>query len=156
MAGRLAQAGYIVLAPDIFYRFGPYGLFDARDVLRGDAMAVLGPLMATTSNAKAAEDTAALLDYLDTRGDAGDPVGAVGLCSGGGMAIAAAGAHPERIAAAASFHGGNLATDAADSPHRYAPRLRAELSIAAAGVDDSFPPAMAARLEEGLRAAGVR
>ena len=56
----------------------------------------------------------------------------------------------------ASYHGGNLATDAADSPHRYAPRLRAELYVAAAEIDDSFPQAMAERLETALKEAGVR
>ncbi len=156
MAERLAAAGYVVLLPDLFYRFGPYGPFDAKEVLKGDFRAIIGPLMATTGNAKAAGDTGAFLAYLDTRSDIrGDKVAAVGFCMGGGMAIAAAGTRPDRVAAVASFHGGNLATDAPDSPHTYAPKLQAELYIAAAEKDGSYPPAMAERFEQAIAAAHV-
>ena len=119
MAERLASSGYVVLLPDLFYRFGRYGPFDPQEVFKGDVRAILGPLMATTGNAKAAEDTEALLAYLDTRSDVSGKAGAIGFCMGGGMAIAAAGTWPDRFAAVASFHGGNLATDATDSPHSY-------------------------------------
>src|SRR3546814_11624893 len=84
MAQRLADAGYIVLLPDLFYRYGPYGPLVPTEVFKGDVGAILGPLMATTGNVKAAEDTAGFLAYLDTRTDvAGDKVGAVGFCMGG-------------------------------------------------------------------------
>ena len=119
-------------------------------------MAILGPLMATTDNAKAAADTAKFLTYLDTRADVTGAVGAVGFCMGGGMALSAAASYPDRIAAVASFHGGNLATDAITSPHLLAKKLHAEVYIAAAENDDSYPPAMAARLETSLRDAAVR
>ncbi len=92
MAQRLADAGYIVLLPDLFYRYGPYGPLVPKEVFAGNFRAILGPMMATTGNDKAAEDTEAFLAYLDTRGDvAGRKVGAVGFCMGGGMALAAAG-----------------------------------------------------------------
>ena len=157
MASQLAAAGAVVLLPDLFYRYGPYGPFVPKEVFKGDFRAVLGPLMATTGNDKAAADTEALLAYLDTRGDvAGRGIGAVGFCMGGGMALASAGTYPERFAAAASFHGGNLATDAPTSPHLLAPRLKAEIYIAAAENDGSYPPAMAERLERSLTEAGVR
>lgn len=157
MAERLAASGYVVAVPDLYYRYGPYGPFVPKQVFAGDFRATLGPLMATTGNDEAAEDTGALLAHLDTRGDvAGRRVGAVGFCMGGGMAIAAAGTYPDRFAAVASFHGGNLATDAPASPHRLAPRLEAELYIAAAQDDGSYPPEMAERMEHALAAAGVR
>ncbi|WP_175105061.1 dienelactone hydrolase family protein [Pararobbsia alpina] len=157
MAQRLADAGYVVLLPDLFYRYGPYGPFDPVEVFKGDVRSILGPLMATTGNEKAAEDTGALLTYLDTRTDVDHKnIGAVGFCMGGGMAIAAAGTYPDRFAAVASFHGGNLATDAPGSPHRYAPQLKAELYIAAAEGDESYPLPMAQRLENALDQAGVR
>jgi carboxymethylenebutenolidase len=157
MAQRLADDGYIVLLPDLFYRYGPYGPFVPKEVFAGDFRAILGPLMATTGNGKAAEDTAALLAYLDTRNDfTGGKIGAVGFCMGGGMALAAAGTYPDRFAAAASFHGGNLATDAPTSPHLLAPKLQAEIYIAAAENDGSYPPEMAARLEQALATNNVR
>ncbi len=157
MARRLADNGYLVLLPDMFYRYGAYGPFVPKEIFAGDFRAILGPLMATTGNNKAAEDTEAFLAYLDTRGDvAGRKLGAVGFCMGGGMAVAAAGTYPDRFAAVASFHGGNLATDAPTSPHLFAPKLKAEIYIAAAENDHSYPPEMAARFEAALAQNGVR
>ncbi len=157
MARRLADAGYLVLLPDLFYRHGPYGPFVPKELFAGDFRAIIGPLMATTGNGKAAEDTEFLLAYLDTRDDfAGRKVGAVGFCMGGGMALTAAGTYPDRFAAVASFHGGNLATDAPASPHLLAQQLKAEVYIAAAENDGSYPPEMAKRLETALAQAGVR
>ena len=85
----------------------------------------------------------------------GPQIGVVGFCMGGGMALTAAGCFPERIAAAASFHGGNLATDAPTSPHLLAGSMRGEIYVAAADRDNSYPAAMADRLEAALAAGGV-
>lgn len=157
MARRLATMGFVVLLPDLYYRYGTYAPLVPSEVFAGDAMAILGPLMSTTGASKAAKDTAAFLAFLDAqRTVAGAPVGAVGFCMGGGLAIAAAAAHSERFVAVASFHGGNLATDAEDSPHRLASRLSAEVYVASAEADESFPPAMATQLQEAMDAAGIR
>jgi len=157
MARRLASAGYLVLLPDLFYRYGPYGPLVPKEVFAGDFRAILGPMMATTGNDKAAEDTEAFLAYLDTRADvAGRGIGAVGFCMGGGMALVAAGTYPDRFAAVVSFHGGNLATDAPTSPHLWAPKLKAEVYVAAAENDRSYPPEMAERFEKALAEARVR
>lgn len=157
MARTLATGGYLVLLPDLFYRYGPYDPFVPAEVFKGDFRAILGPLMATTDNLRAAEDTGDLLAYLDTRDDvAGHAVGAVGFCMGGRMALTTAGTYPDRVAAVASFHGGHLATDEPASPHRLAPKLTAEVYVAAAEKDGSYPPDMAERLEEALSEAGVR
>jgi carboxymethylenebutenolidase len=157
MAQRLADAGYVVLLPDMFYRAGSYGPFVPKELFAGDFRAVIGPLMATTGNDKAAEDTGAFVAYFETRSDvAGSELGAVGFCMGGGMALAAAGTYPDRFAAVASFHGGNLATSAPTSPHLLAPKLKAEIYIAAAENDASYPPEMAERFEQALAQAGVR
>jgi carboxymethylenebutenolidase len=157
MAHQLAAGGYLVLLPDLFYRYGPYEPFVPAEVFKGDFRAILGPLMATTDNVKAAEDTGALLAYVNTRDDvAGSKLGAVGFCMGGRMALTATGTYPNRFAAVASFHGGNLATDEPTSPHLLAPKLEAEVYIAAAENDGSYPPEMAERLEKALSAAEVR
>ena len=157
MSQRLADAGYVVLLPDLFYRYGPYGPLVPAEVFKGDFRVILGPLMATTGNDKASEDTAAFLSYLQSRGDvAGSQVGAVGFCMGGGMALAAAATYPDRFAAVASFHGGRLATDAPTSPHWLVPKLRAEVYLGVAENDQSYPPEMATKLEQALSAANVR
>ena len=85
----------------------------------------------------------------------GSKLGAVGFCLGGGMAIAAAGTYSDRFAAAISFHGGGLASDAPDSPHKFAPKLAAELYIGAAENDKSYPPQMAQKFEQALNEAHV-
>ena len=154
---RLADGGYAVLVPDLFYRYGAYGPLDPKEAFVGDFRAMVGPLMATTNNLKAARDTEALLAYLDTRDDvARDKIGTLGFCMGGGMAITAAGTYPDRVAAAASFHGSRLATDDPASPHLLAPKIRAELYIAVADNDRSCPPDMVERFTQALDDAGVR
>ncbi len=113
--------------------------------------------MAATGPRKAAEDTRYLLDYLDTRDDVkGETIGTVGFCMGGAMALAAAGTWPDRVAAAASYHGGGIASDKPDSPHLLAPRITAEVYVAGADNDPSYPPEMADRMEKALTDAGVR
>lgn len=157
MAARLADAGYVVLLPDMFYRYGPHDPLDPMAVFAGDVRTTIGPMMATTDNGKAAADTEAFLAYLDTRGDVAAPkIGTMGFCMGGGMALTVAGHYPERVAAVASFHGGNLATDAATSPHLVAPRIKAEVYIAGADNDRSYPPEMAERLDKALSEARVK
>lgn len=157
MGQRLADGGYVVLVPDIFYRAGPYEPLDARKVFAsGDVRAAIGHLFASTDNRRAGEDTEAFLAYLHGREDvAGTKVGTTGYCMGGAMSLTAAGTYPDRVAAAASFHGGNLATDSELSPHLLAPRIEARVYVAGADHDNSYPPEMAARLDQALSAAGV-
>jgi len=157
MGQRLADAGYVVLLPDLFYRYGAYDELDPKEVFAsGSVREVIGPLMSTTSTLKAAEDTEAFLAYLDSRDDvAGSKVGTTGYCMGGGMSLTAAGAFPDRIAAAASFHGGNMANDTDLSPHLAAAKIKGRVYVSGADKDDSYPPEMAARLEKALSDAGV-
>ena len=75
---------------------------------------------------------------------------------GGGYALRAAGVFPDRVAAAASFHGGSLATDRPDSPHQLAGHMRARVYVGAAGIDPGFTDEQRRRLDAALRAAGVR
>jgi len=157
MGQRLADAGYTVLLPDLFYRIGPYAPLNPKEVFaQPDIRKTLAKYFGSTDNRRAAEDTAAFIAYLDTRSDvASKKIGVTGYCMGGGMAITAAGIYPDRIAAAASFHGGNLATDSDISPHLLAPKIKARVYIGVAEEDHSYPPEMAARFEAALREAGV-
>jgi carboxymethylenebutenolidase len=157
MAQRLADNGYLVLLPDMYYRWGAYAPMVPAEVFKGDFRTLIGPMMATTGNAPAAQDTAAFLAWLGTNPHvAGTKVGTVGFCMGGGMAITAAGTYPDRVAAAASFHGGRLATDEPTSPHLLSGQIKAELLIAGADNDASYPLDMAERLTAALTEAGVR
>jgi carboxymethylenebutenolidase len=154
MAQRLADLGYVVLLPDLFYRFGTYGPFTGTAFSDETAKAQIMIMVRGTSQEMTRRDTASFLDTLVAAGVTG-PIGTVGYCMGGGRAVTAAGAFPERVAAAASFHGGNLASDAEDSPHRLAGGIKGRVYVGVAGVDGSFPPEQSARLAEALRTAEV-
>jgi carboxymethylenebutenolidase len=158
MGERLARGGYVVLLPDLFYRAGPYRPLDPKKVFAsGDVRNTLGHLLASTDNRRAAEDTAAFLSYLDTHPDvAGKEVGTTGYCMGGGISLTVAGSFPDRVVAAASFHGGNLATDSPMSPHLLAPMMKGVIYVAGADEDEFYPPAMAERLDRALTDAVVR
>jgi carboxymethylenebutenolidase len=74
---------------------------------------------------------------------------------GGGLSLSAAGNFPDRVIAAASYHGGGLATEATDSPHRLASRIKARVYVAGAVEDPSFPDEQKQLLTEALQAAKV-
>lgn len=155
MAERLGSHGYAVLVPDLFYRAGAYGPFDAKTAfVEEKTRTELRALIGGTTQEMTARDTASFIDALAKAGATG-PIGTVGYCMGGSRALNAAVAHPGRIVAAASFHGGNLASDATDSPHRSAAKIKARVYVGSAGVDGSFPPEQSAILAESLRTAGV-
>ena len=154
MAERIAAAGYHVVVPDLFYRFAPYGPFDSSAFSQEDSRKAIMTLIHGTTHEMTARDGAAFIAALRERG-AGGPIATVGYCLGGGRALTAAARYPGDIVAAASFHGGNLASDAPDSPHLQAGAIKARVYVATAGVDQSFPPAQSARLAEALREGGV-
>jgi len=158
MAERLASHGYSVLLPDLFYRAGPYQPVHPATLLSDpEQRAQFAKFYSSTSLAKARADTAAFLAFLDAQPAVkGAKVGCVGYCMGGGMALTAAGAYPDRVAAAASFHGGRLATDHAESPHLLAPKMRGHIYVACAENDASFPDDQRILLEKSLVDAGVR
>jgi carboxymethylenebutenolidase len=155
MATRLTSAGYTVLVPDLFYRSGAYGPFDAGSAFNDPSTReqIMGMLKATTQE-MTKRDTQAFLQVLGNSGASG-PIGTVGYCMGGARALTAAAAYPDRVVAAASFHGGQLAGDAPDSPHRLAGQIRARVYVGSAGEDNSFPPEQSGRLAQALREGGV-
>jgi carboxymethylenebutenolidase len=59
---------------------------------------------------------------------------------GGPIAFRTAAAVPDRVGAVASFHGGGLVTDAADSPLAKASKTKASFLIAIAQNDDQRTP----------------
>jgi carboxymethylenebutenolidase len=155
MAERIVGEGYAVLVPDLFYRFGSYGPFDAKTAFSDErTRAELMGMIRGTSQDMTRRDTAAFIAALTDAGATGR-IGTVGYCMGGGRAITAAAAYPDRVAAAASFHGGHLAGDAPDSPHLHVSTIKGRVYVGSAGVDGSFPPEQSARLAEALRRAEI-
>jgi carboxymethylenebutenolidase len=158
LGARLAKNGYFVLLPDLFYRSGPYEAMDARTVFSDPEQRkqLAEKFSSRISQAKIMGDTRAFLDYLAAEPDArAGGIGVTGYCMGGLMALTAAGTFPDRIVAAASFHGSRLATDAPESPHWLAPKMKARVYVAGAIDDASFPDEMKQRLETAFTEAGV-
>ncbi|MEU3302490.1 dienelactone hydrolase family protein [Streptomyces sp. NPDC006678] len=160
MADRLASAGYTVLVPNVFYRHGRAPVVELPDFIdpgqRPELFEALGPVMRDLTPELAMRDADAYLSFLAASPLADDgPVGLTGYCMGAVLALRTAGTYPERVAAAACFHGGRLATDAADSPHLLADRITAELYFAHADQDPSMTADQIALLERTLTAAGV-
>lgn len=154
---RLAASGYYVLLPDLYYRAGPYEPMDFSIFTDPEKRKVLmEKFMGPANSANVMSDTQAFLDYLATQPDVKrGKVGTTGYCMGGKLALIAAGTYPDRIAAAASYHGGGLANDAPDSPHQLAPKIKARVYVAGAIEDASFNDEAKARLEDALTSAGV-
>jgi len=157
MAQRLASYGYFVALPNLYYRTGAFPPFDRQAVLtEGPERDRFKSMIQSVNSELVMRDTAAVIEMLDRRATVRrGSIGVVGYCMGGGYALTAAATFPDRVVAAASFHGGSLATDKADSPHTLAPRIRARVYVGAAEIDPSFPPEQQQRLERALSDAGV-
>lgn len=157
MAQRLASNGYIVALPNLYYR-SPFAPF-APDVVatEGPERERFKSMIASINQKMVMDDTRLVIERIDIHPSVRRGAwGTVGYCMGGGYALSAAGTFPGRVVVAASFHGGSLATDKPDSPHRLAPKMRARVYIGAAEIDASFPPEQQVRLEGALTDAGVR
>jgi carboxymethylenebutenolidase len=155
---RLATYGYFVLLPDLFYRSGQYEPMDPH-VVFGDPdkrKTLTERFFALATPANIMSDTHAFMGYLAAQPDVKPGgIGTTGYCLGGLMSLTAAGTYPDRIVATASYHGGRLATDAPDSPHLLAPKIKSRVYVAGAIEDQSFPDEMKERLEVALTRAGV-
>jgi carboxymethylenebutenolidase len=160
MAQRIAEWGYVVLAPNVFFRDGSAEELEPKTDLRepGEREAFFANVMprvqALTSD-KAERDIPAYLEALrGLPGVAPGAVGTTGYCMGARLAIRTAALDPE-VAAVAGFHGGGLVTDADDSPHLGLPKARAEFVFGHADNDRSMPPEAIATLGDSLREAGL-
>ena len=155
---RLATHGYFVVLPDLFYRSGPYEPMDPHTVFADPEKRkmLMEKFFAPATPANVMSDTRAFLDYIAAQREVRQGgIGTTGYCMGGLMSLTAAGTYPEEIVATASYHGGRLATNAPDSPHLLAPKIKSRVYIAGAIEDQSFPDEMKARLEQALTEAGV-
>lgn len=150
MARRLGTAGYFVMLPNLYYR--RLREFDVESSGREEMFEHMHSL----SNAMVCEDVQVLLDFAASDRAARDgKMGCVGYCMSGPFVFAAASAFPDRIAAAASFHGVRLFGNAEDSPHLNAEKIRGEMYFGCAEADEYAPQQMIDDLERHLAGTGV-
>ena len=159
MADRIAGAGYVVLAPNVFYRAGRAPVLPMPDPTDAEQRASffqsLRPVIDQLTPERLAADGEAYLDYLGKVTSPG-PVAITGYCMGARVGWRIAAAHPDRVVALAGFHAGGLVTDAPDSPHRAAADVNAELYFGFADQDPSMTAEQIAEFERALDEAGAR
>ncbi|MBW6390713.1 dienelactone hydrolase family protein [Billgrantia antri] len=157
-AQQLADNGYAVLMPNIYYR-------DARGPVVPEGKSFRAPDVRPTLFGYAgrltpealSRDFAALLSCIDNEREfAEGKIGVVGYCMTGAFALRMAAEHPERVAAAAGFHSANLAK--ADDPNslvHVVEAIEGRVYLGHADKDELLPPEQIARMDGALAKAGV-
>jgi len=143
MGKRLAESGYTVLVINPFYRTKKAPTAPEHpDFNDPPTRQALFSLAGTLSPATALTDATAFVAYLDNQPavDKKRKMGTTGYCMGGPFVFRTAAAFPDRVGAAATFHGGGLATDKPESPHLLIPKMKAHFLIAIAENDDASQP----------------
>jgi len=159
MAKRLAESGYSVLVPNPFYRKAkapivPPGASFQDPATRATVMSMMAALNPETH----VTDAKAFIAFLDAQSpvDTKRKLATTGYCMGGPITMRTAANFPDRIGAAASFHGGGLVTDKPDSPHLLVPKMKAEYLIAIAANDDQRQPEAKDTLKQAFATAKLK
>lgn len=161
MADRIASWGYVVLVPNVFYRWGSAEETSPDDELldaesREQFFSAAMPRVRALTDDLAVPDLAAYIDTLRaTPGVSKGPIGVTGYCAGGRLALLAAATRPDDVAALGMFHTGGLVTQSSDSPHLRLANVDAQVLAVHADRDRSLPPEAIAQFEHALITAGV-
>lgn len=140
MADRLAAAGFVALAPDLYHG----------ELAGHTEMDKAGALMQSLPADRAARDMSGAVDFLaDHEATTGDKIGVMGFCMGGMLTFLLAAARPDKIGAATPFYG----FPQGDAEPDYS-KIEAAIQGHMADHDDFFPPTAAKELEQRLRDMG--
>ena len=155
MAKRLAESGYSVLVVNPYYRSQRAPVVNTTNF--AEVADVIRPLMGTLNAETQVADAKAFVSFLDSQAsvDSNRKMGTMGYCMGGPFTMRTAASLPDRIGAAASFHGGGLVTDQPDSPHLLVPQMKAHYLFAIAENDDENQPEAKDVLREAYSEAGL-
>lgn len=158
MGKRFAESGYAVLVVNPYYRTQKAPVVEVGASYDDpDTRTTVQALAKTLSPETNVIDAKAFVQFLDKQKavDTSKKIGTTGYCMGGPIVMRTAAAIPERIGAAASFHGGGLATDADNSPHLLIPKMKARFLIAVAENDDQRDPKAKETLASSFASAGL-
>lgn len=158
MARRLASVGYFVMLPNLYYRAGKDTKYGPDVLEKGsDDHTRMRAIRTKMTIPPVMDDVADMIAWLDARDDVKPGlVGTHGYCMSGPYALAAAARYPDRIAAAASFYGTWIVSDAEESPHLNLGKAKGELYISCAEHDDLAPLDMVAELKRLFDEAGAK
>ena len=158
MGRRLSGYGYTVLVANPYYRDARAPVVDQGDSFSDPAVREKVIPLANNLNPETHfTDARAFVDFLE-RHDAvahDRKMATIGYCMGGPMVMRTAAARPDIIGAAASFHGGGLATGEDNSPHLLIPDMKADFLIAIAENDDMSDPRAKTTLRDAFEEAGL-
>jgi len=156
MAKRLAEKGYTVLMPNVFYRTTKPPVIDITIGLGDErTMKRFAELRAPMTPEAVERDATAYVNFLAANDAVGaGPIGVVGYCFTGSFAMRTAAAMPGKVAALASFHGGGLYTEEPTSPHLVLPHIKARLYFGHATKDRSMLPEAIEKFDRALAAWG--
>ena len=156
MAKRLAESGYAVLVVNQYYRSQRAPIVNTTNF--AEVSDTLRPLMGTLNADTQTRDAKAFVSFLDSQPavDRGRKMGTMGYCMGGPFTMRTAASLPDRVGAAASFHGGGLVTDQPDSPHLLVPQMTAQYLFAIAANDDENQPEAKDVLRDAFTQAGLQ
>jgi len=158
MGKRLAENGYAVLVVNPFYRDSTAPVAgDVPDFSDPETRKFLISMAIKLTQDASMSDARAYINFLDAQSsvDTSRKVGTCGYCMGGPLIMRTAAAMPNRVGAAASFHGGGLATDKPNSPHLLIPSTTAQVLHAVAENDDARTPEAKNILAKAYEAAGL-
>ena len=159
MGKRLAESGYSVLVVNQYYRNKKAPIVpEGASFQDPETRNTLGPLMGSLNAGTHVTDAIAFVRFLDAQASVAKDrkMGTMGYCMGGPITMRTAAAVPDRIGAGASFHGGGLVTQAADSPHLLVPKMQARYLFAIAANDDASDPEAKNALRQSFAGAGLQ
>ena len=146
---RLADAGWLAVAPHLFHRTGD-------PVLSHDDFSQVRPHALALTRDGILADVDAALAFIEGAGFPTDTAGVVGFCMGGSLALAAA--VERQVGAAVTYYGGGVVEGRFGFPPlvELAPRVRAPWLGLFGDQDPSIPVDEVERLAEAAATAEVR
>ena len=142
MRRKIANNGYNVILPNLFYRNGKEGdyPFDQNNYKNSkEELKKMLDTMNSTKNIMIIEDTKCIIEYIEESIDLSNKIGIVGYCMSGRFVISVAAFFNKKIRATASFYGVDIITNKKDSPHLLAKKIKGELYLAFAEKDVWVP-----------------